>query len=176
LKIIAIFRKPADRLAALYQHWRSAPVRDDFGPAHPVRLASSMSIADFFARSEIRKLPEVNNIYLRIFGSSLSQPIDRSPTRQADELAALEIARTRIRALDGIGLTDKMKESVELICRSAGFPAPEKLEAVEESATERDGRLAGVLEDLIRYDEILFGAAVQEFDRRAGAPASARQA
>jgi FkbM family methyltransferase len=167
MKIISIFRKPTDRLMALYQWCRSLPVHDDLKPTHAVRLANNLSPEDFFSHPEIRNIPEINNIYLRIFGTSLRRPIDQSPMRRAEELATLEFACARVRGLDGIALTHRMQESIELVCRSIGFPLPAPHPQLRNVlAVEMTERLAKALEELTCHDEMIYQAAVDEFERR----------
>jgi len=168
-KFVSLFRKPAERLVSFYRFGRSQPPTADLGQKHPYRLANTLSAEDFFSHSAIRSWAKANNNYLRVFGTSLERPID--PT---DERAALSLATERIKHLDAIGLTHRMDESVRIICKSLGFPLPERFESLPAShpqlenvpPVEMTERLAKALEELTSYDEIIYQTAVDEFERR----------
>ena len=168
-KFVSLFRKPAERLVSFYRFCRSQPPTADLGQKHPYCLANTLSAEDFFSHSAIRSWAKANNNYLRVFGTSLERSID--PT---DERAALSLATERIKHLDAIGLTHRMDESVRIICKSLGFPVPERSESLPARhpqlenvpPVEMTAPLAKALEELISYDEIIYQAAVDEFERR----------
>jgi Sulfotransferase family len=168
-KFVSLFRKPAERLVSFYRFCRSHPLNEDLGQKHPYRLANTLSAEDFFSHSAIRSWTKANNNYLRVFGTSLERPID--PTV---EHAALSLAAERIKNLDAIGLTHRMDESVRIICKSLGFPVPERFESLPARhpqlenvpPVEMTERLAKALEELTCHDEMIYQAAVDEFERR----------
>jgi FkbM family methyltransferase len=174
-KFVALFRKPTERLVSFYRFFRSHPLNGDLGQNDPHRLANTLSPEDFFSHSAIRSWAKVNNNYLRVFGSSLERPII-----QTDERAALKLATERIKHLDAIGLTHRMDESVAVICKSLGFPIPERFESAQKTdelptlhpqlkkvaPVDMTERLAKALEELTYYDEIIYQTAVDEFERR----------
>jgi hypothetical protein len=142
-------------------------------------LAKELSPEDFFYHPAIRSSPLINNYYLRAFADSIHGviPTTFSP---GDAIEAFIIAKSRIRKLHAIGITERMTESVNLICRTLGFPVPSGFETLQKTAelplndpsfvavssVDTTDRLSEVLTDLIRYDELLFEAAVEEFDLR----------
>ena len=127
----------------------------------------------------VRSAPTLNNYYLRTFASSGRVPIP-AKWSVGDDHGLLDIAQTRIRSLDAVGLTHRMTESVLAISSALGFPAPEKILAVNKTdalpnenpkfyrvaPVEMTSALDDALRDLIHYDNILYDTASEEFERR----------
>ena len=181
IKTVAMFRDPRARLISCYRFWRSHPVRDEFAHIVGIRLANELSAEEFFERPEMRTYAEVYNHYLVALGGSFSWFARNHGSLSKKDLSlALEEAKRQIRALTALGITERFEESVELICRALGLPAPPAVEAlhVTDNFAALDPRfrrvdpvtmtprLAAALEDLTVYDQELYRFAIDEFERR----------
>ena len=178
MKLISMLRDPKARLISQYRFWRSHPVNGTVDNTHQHVLAKELGPQEFFAHPAVRMLPMIDNYYFRVFGSSLKGLFTQLTSEE--ETKTLDIAMGRICRLDGLGITDRMTESVELICRSLGFPVPSGFQSVHKTddlpagnpnfvkvdPVELTPALLDVLGDLTRWDDILFAAAAEEFDRR----------
>jgi hypothetical protein len=172
-RLVALFRKPSDRLASLYRFWRAHP---PISTAHI--LAKDFGPEEFFENPIIRSMPTVNNRYLRRFGALHGHPM--APAKPDQDRKAFGLAKRRIETLDALGVTDQMRKSIELICQSLGFPIPETFESVHRTddfpqndprfrkvpPVEMTPRLNEALKDLIYFDDLLYKAALDEFQRR----------
>jgi hypothetical protein len=174
-RFVSLFRRPIDRLISEYRFWRSHPTGEQ--PEDIEILAKALSPEEFFDHPYIRTLSVINNYYLHTFGPPNFSLI--SATRTAAN-EAIQIARRRIKILHALGITDRMEESVEIICRTLGFEPPIYFETFHrtDNFPSEDPRFATVpgveltpqlrraMEDLTCYDDLLFDFAVAEFDRR----------
>jgi hypothetical protein len=179
LKLISIFRKPSDRLISQYRFWQSHPLSPNLDTTHRHVLAKKLGPEEFFAHPAIRFLPHTNNYYLRVFAGSVTNLV-RPSLSPDEERSALDLAKSRIRSLQGIGITERMKESVDVICRALGFAVPAAFETVHRTddlpsqepsfakvpPVKMTDSLQEVLNDLIRYDDLLHATATEEFERR----------
>ncbi len=177
-KTVSVFRRPVERLKSQYRFWRGHPLTPGLEETHRI-LAKQLSPEDFFSHPDSRSSPLINNYYLRAFGDSIH---GRIPTTFSpkEELEAFIIAKHRVRKLDAIGITERMSESVDLICRTLGFPVPLAFETLQKTdelpftdpsfvrvpPVQTSERLLDALADLIRYDNLLFEAAAEEFELR----------
>jgi hypothetical protein len=110
-----------------------------------------------------------------VFGLAYAQvKIAWAPGHQDVGQGVLTQAIDRVRALDGIGITERFNESVDLIFPSLDLPVPslipklqvtDKLNSSVESV-EITPRLAEALKDLTIYDELIYREALDEFERR----------
>jgi hypothetical protein len=92
----------------------------------------------------------------------------------------LHDAKLQIRSLTAIGITEQFEKSVALICKSLDLTPVPTIEAVHvtDKFSEMDSRfrrvdavtmtprLASAIEDLIAYDDELYGFAKSEFEQR----------
>jgi len=176
--VISIFRRPIDRMISTYRYIRAHPAVPT-NENETTFLAKRLSPVEFFSHPSVRSSSNINNYYLRAFGSSLMRPIPQ--TRSADDdRHLLEIAQSRVRSLDALGLTERMEESVRLISTTLGFPVPETVVSVNKTddlpledptfakapPVVMSQALADALHDLIYYDNILYETAAVEFERR----------
>jgi hypothetical protein len=172
---VSLFRRPVDRLISEYRFWRSHPTGELTEDLEI--LAKALPAEEFFDHPYIRSLSTINNYYLHTFG-----PANFSLTSATRSAAneAFQIARRRIKILHALGITDRMAESVEIICRTLGFEPPVHFETfhrtdnfpaedprfAEVPAVEVTPQLRDAMKELTRYDDLLFDFAVAEFDRR----------
>lgn len=177
-KLISMFRSPTERLISRYRFHRGMRLSGNSSVDNDFNLAKKLDPEDYFNHRLIRCSPLVDNYYLRIFGLSLLH--ENRIDGLGKDLEAFDVAKQRIQGLDALGITERMTESVGLICRTFGFPVPVKFEsynrtddlpALDSRASpvppvEKTPRLREALADLTRYDDLLFEAALEEFDRR----------
>jgi Domain of unknown function (DUF4214)/Sulfotransferase family len=180
IRCISMFRDPCQRLISWYRFMRShPPTSDDLN----IKLANELTVEEFFEHQSNLSSTLVNNGYLFCFGTSLCETIAESrpfcdSTRGHNEGRVQDLlagAIERVLSLDAIGLTERFTESVELIFSTLGFPVPESI--IPENVTDAMGgtpvpavemtpRLSRALERLTRYDRVIYGAALREFERR----------
>ena len=181
VRTLAFFREPRQRLVSFYRFIRSHPPIDEFENSRSVELANRLTAEEFFEHPEMRAAPEVFNHYLRTFGMS-SYEIEQAPPLDANSITPqiLERAKQNVRALTGIGLTERFDESVEILFERLGFPVPRRITPlhVTDRLTKTDTRfskvepvamtprLGAALDDLVKFDEELYKIAVAEFERR----------
>ena len=184
IKTIALFREPRARLISFYRFLRSHPIRDEFANDRLMRLANELSAEEFFERPETRVHVGVYNHYLIALGGSYAWfEYTRNALTTKDFSEALEEAKRQIRALTALGITERFRQSVEVIWRTLNFsPLPsiatvdvtDRLSEVDNRFQRVDPvamtpRLAEALSELTKYDDELYRFAVLEFERRCGA-------
>jgi hypothetical protein len=175
LKRVSLFREPVSRLISMYRFHRSHPRN---GPYEDplLRLAHELSPVEFFLDDFVRRSARINNTYMRVFGST--HYMDVSPDEDVGEIFSTALAR--VVGLDGIGITERMTDSIELICRAVGKPPPTTYHTLHRTDDfhRRDpsfgkvgtvtvsNKLMDILEPLVRYDREIYRAAQIEFRRR----------
>ena len=195
-------REPCQRLISAYRYGRAHPPSGEFADDLGIKLANELTAEEFFEHEYVISSTWTNNAYLFFFGSSLEDRVTlealvkahpASGASPADDPAALNsladdnvaveiLARAvqRILDLDGIGLTERFKESVQIIFPSIGLPVPEQIvpAMVTDELPDRDVRFSPVppvemtarlwraLQPLTKYDRIIYNTAKREFERR----------
>jgi hypothetical protein len=181
IKTISMLRDPNHRLISLYRFARAHPPRDEFARNVTVRLANELTAEEFFERPEIRSNTEAYNHYLMALGLT-SLWFENNAGYPTHEILsrALEEAKTKIRHMTAIGITERFADSVEYICHACGFPDKQAVHTthVTDNLSAKDTRfsrvgpvqmtprLAAALEDLNVYDKELYRFASDEFQRR----------
>lgn len=181
VRTIALFRDPRSRLISFYRFAKAHPPRDEFADNLTIRLANDLTAEEFFERSEMRSITEIYNHYLMALGLSCSWFENNAgyPTSQS-LLRALEDAKTRIRDMTAIGITERFADSVEYIFHACNLQNEHSVETLHatDDLSARDARfrrvdpvhmtprLAAALEELTAYDTEIYHYAVSEFDRR----------
>ncbi len=149
IKRLAIFREPRERLISFYRFHRAHPVSSrNKVDMEFVALAQDLNPIEFFQHKYVLCSPRTNNTYLRTFGSSLALPIDLD-TDKNTLVDAFDTAKARIQGLNAIGITERMKESVTLICNALGFAPPEKIHS-----THRTDEFAGQQKGFTRPEPV----------------------
>jgi hypothetical protein len=181
IKTVALFREPRARLISLYRFLRSHPVGDEFTDNYLIRLANESSAEEFFERPELRNYSAVNNHYLIALGSSFSWFDQNRASLSQEKLSQLlHNAKLQIRSLTAIGITEQFEQSVAMMYKSLDLTPLASIEAVHvtDKFPEKDSRfrrvgtvtmtprLGGAIEDLVAYDDELYGFAKSEFDRQ----------
>jgi hypothetical protein len=175
---LSMFRDPVRRLVSFYRFHRAHP-REARADNEFVALAHALPPERFFEQPALFSSPRTNNAYLRTFGTSHDE--DPAAHMDADALAAaVDLARERIRTLDAVGVSERMGESIGLICRALERPPPPQVdwlhrtdELFRENPTftrvepvQITQPVLASLEPLVRYDRLLYAAVEAEFDRR----------
>ncbi len=181
VKTVAIFRNPQARLISLYRFFRSHPPRDEFSDSMLVSMANRLSAEDFFEHPEVRATADLFNLYLLVFARSFAEVhISWPPVENKIRQEELDLAKQRVRALDGIGITERFDESADLIFKSLGLPVPSAIESVNvtDAIPKFDARfskvapvpmtprLADALKELTAFDDEIYREALAEFERR----------
>jgi len=173
----SMFRRPADRLISFYRFARAHLPRPSLLADPLFRYAKECSAEAYFELEEVRRSRWINNHYRAAFSGSLSPmqtlPADAAPgTRPLEGTLAEAVAK--VRTLDGIGLTAHYEESVEMIFAALNLPIPQAQERLMSTdrmpvpvpVVEMTPRLERALHDLVVEDDVIFGAACDEFDKR----------
>jgi hypothetical protein len=181
IEIVALFREPRARLISLYRFLKSHPLTDEFANDSFIRLAHRSTAEEFFENPQLRLDPRIRNHYLFALGRSFAWFDQNKSSLSTETLSqVLQDAKSKIRALTALGITERFDHSVQLIWKSLRFPPPSWMEKahVTDKFAENDSRfrrvepvrmtprLATAMEDLVAYDDILYQVAVKEFDRR----------
>ncbi|HUC10170.1 MAG TPA: hypothetical protein VL985_07050, partial [Stellaceae bacterium] len=193
-------RDPCRRLISWYRFCQATPVTGEFADYIPVRLAHELDPSAFFEHQAIRSRTDANNAYLfylsslavdpltldSVFlaydGSTLRGPLPGSGTQAPGHMDKdiLAPAVKQLLALDGIGITERFGESVELIFSALGLPIPESIAPMMVTdqlpnlapgyspvpPVEMTPRLSRALGPLTHYDRVIYNAAKREFERR----------
>lgn len=174
---LAIFREPRERLISFYRFHRAHPVSKR--QMEFVALAQDLNPIEFFQHEDVLRSPILNNGYLKTFGSRLSLSLDS----EADEnklAVAFDLATTRIRGLDAIGITERMTDSVNLICHALDFSPPDEIHSTHRAdefagqvqgftrpePVERSDSLEAAMAPLVSMDLKLYGIAQEVFIAR----------
>jgi hypothetical protein len=180
IKRLAIFRDPIERLISFYRFHRAHPVSKR--PLDFVALAQDLKPEEFFQHKQVLCSPRLNNVYLRTFGTCLSLPLSEEADKK--ELAvAFDLATTRIQSLDAIGITERMTESVALVCYALGLAAPYEIRSTHRTddfvgqaqgftrpePVERSDALEAVIAPLVNMDLKLYEIAQKTFFDRLSA-------
>jgi hypothetical protein len=168
---VSVFREPIARLISFYRFHRALP-KESSDIDIFVKLAHELSPKEFFAHDKVLSSPRLNNAYVRALGTTLHAPVKRDEDRR--ELGrATDIALARIARLTGLGLTERMTESISEICKALALKIPEKYEnhhitkSIDQPFTQTE--IAEIKKDvapLIAVDEMLYDFAKSEFERR----------
>ncbi len=181
IETVAMFREPHARLISLYRFLRSHPTGDEFAEDQLIPLAHALSAEQFFERPELRAFSAINNHYVFAFGRSFSWFDQNRESLSSKVLSAVLLdAKLQLSALSALGITERFRESTDLICRALDMDPPtviEKLHVTDNFAdadarfrrvdrVEMTPRLVEGMRDLVEYDNVLYEYAISEFDRR----------
>ena len=202
IRRVSIFRNPRQRLISWYRFCRSHPVTPEFAGNVNFELAKELGPEEFFEHPLIRCRADANNSYLLYFGAAVDHALgglmdlpdemnplvikadnlgNEHPLTSRDEVEnALAVAMQRVLSLDGIGLTERFSESINLIFTALGLRTPTSISSrnVTDENPKVDGRflpvsrvqitprLSQALDGLTRYDRIIYNVAKREFERR----------
>lgn len=175
-----MFRDPRTRLVSWYRFCKAHAVIGRASNELFIRLANELDPEEFFEHPSVITSP-LNNSYMFYFGSALT---DRGfLTALRNDMRAGEMlsrAKENVLGLHALGLTERFGQSVDLIFKTLGIPIPESIipaQVTDELAAadphlasppgvEMTTRLEHALTQLTVYDQEIYDAAVNEFDRR----------
>ena len=181
ISTISLFREPVSRLISWYRFHKAHPPSGEHAANRLVMLANQLSAEEFFELAEVRTSPLAYNRYLLAFARSFSWFDQRRETLTKQDLdSALSDAKTAIRGLTAVGITERFDQSMRYICRQLGFPHPaavSSLNVTDEMSKVLPGflpvepvqitpRLASALYELTCYDQEVYQFAISEFERR----------
>jgi len=122
--IFTVLREPRARVLSLYNFWRSVnPAQIDPDLSFSVALAHRLSLEDFLACDDPLLTDLIDNLYTRRLTGLYATGAAVDPLRVAPE-AALEQAMQLLAALDFVGITERMAESLARLAARIGAPAP----------------------------------------------------
>jgi hypothetical protein len=180
---LSFFRKPSDRLISFYRFARAHPPSPSLLADPHFALAKELDAVAYFSNEWIRASRLINNHYRAVFGGSLWPGVrlhfDGGPTGDT-VFGNVDKAIEGVRRLDGLGLTHRFTESMQMIFRDLSFPLPEspkRLMSTDQMALEDDEathvppipltpELQAALAALVDDDTRIFDAAEAEFARR----------
>lgn len=145
LRFMTVLRDPVERAISSYEMMRRAP-NDPWNP-----VVREMSFADFVMDARTRPLFE--NLQTRFIASEfqLRRMADIATATEVRPAGLLDVARERLSSFDFVGLTELLKESIELLFYTFGwFPRPihENLNIAPTGRLRRDDLPAEILREV----------------------------
>jgi hypothetical protein len=172
---ISILREPSERLISFYRFARAHPASSALVADPHFGLAKECKVEEYFENEWVRRSSLINNHYRVVFSGS-------SITNAAGEHdgGSLPKALDAVAALDGLGLTHRFDESVQMIFNKLSLPLSNDVkrlmstsslsiaddEALPSPEIELTPRLRSALSELTADDGEIFEAACREFERR----------
>jgi hypothetical protein len=181
ISTLALFREPRARLISWYRFHKSHPLDSDHAANRFVVLAHQLTAEEFFEAPEVRGHQLAYNRYLLAFGRSFSWFEHRRDSISRPDLeSALRDAKSAIRTLTALGITEQLNRSLRYICQAIDLPRPETINSVNVTdnlpnlisgfrlvePVRMTPRLASALEELTCYDQEIYRFAVDDFERR----------
>ena len=178
---ISLFREPCARLISWYRYHNSHPPQGEHALNRFVVLANRLSAEEFFESPEVRTSPLAFNRYLLAFGRSFGWfDHSRGSFHRIDLDRALKDAKSAIRGLTALGITEQFDRSASYIFKALDFSPPAAIKPVNVTddmpnvldsfrfvePVSMTPRLAAALNDLTSYDQEIYRFAVSEFERR----------
>jgi hypothetical protein len=170
-RVITFLRDPIDRAISAFYYFRQLgrdPLKQGVTDV-VVSEACELSLADFIVRE-----PEEARVAFGITQTwMLSQ--DRLTSFMPDPVRlppdALMVARANLARCEFVGLTERMDESLGLICDGLGWPTSGPIEKVNRterrpSKDQLDARTRQLLEEVTAPDRELYRFAVELFEQR----------
>jgi hypothetical protein len=163
-RIITFFRNPLDRAISNFYFYRQLGseglARYGVGPAF--HRVADLSIRKFMEQEPVAAHSILGNAQTRMLaGEHGAEPSS----------ASLEKARQNLAECEFIGLTERIPESMSLLCRTMGWPPTDTLPQVNvtdgrPSCDELDLHTRQLLWEWTRLDQELYSFAESLFDRR----------
>jgi hypothetical protein len=181
IKTVSLFREPRSRLISWYRFHKSHPPQGEHGANRLVVLANELTPDTFFESPEVRASELAYNRYLLAFGRSFSWfNQQRDLFVKTDLDAALRDAKSSIRALTALGITEQFDRSARYICKTFNLPPPATIKSTNVTdempsvlagfrrvePVQMTPRLVAALDELTVYDQEIYRFALTEFERR----------
>ena len=188
---ISLFRDPRARLVSFYRFLKSHPPGWEFENNILVGLAHDLSADVFFEHPVVRSAPEVFNHYLLVFGLAYSAVNNGWPAKgKLNSRSNLNYAKQRVRTLTAIGITERFRESVDMIFKTLRLPVPSTIINLQVTDGMSDlnskfsrvdpvpmtPRLIEAMAELTAFDNEIYHEALNEFERRLLDSKAARKA
>jgi hypothetical protein len=169
-QVVTFLRDPSDRALSAFYYMRQ--LGKELLPEYrqPALLrACELGLADF-----IREEPRAAQIHLgetQTWMLSREQPGDSAGGRIELAPADLQAAKANLARCEYVGLTERLDESLALLCRSRGWPVSTVTERVNRTADQPargdiDARARRLLDELTAPDRELYRFACGLFERR----------
>ncbi len=174
--IFTLFREPKARVLSLYHFWRSVdPAAIDPELSFSVSLAHRLSLEEFLACDDPMLLDLIDNLYVRRLTGMYATGAAVDPVSEASVAPAM----AAMEALNFVGITERMEESLARLAANMGMAAPEAKPRA--NVTAENYRAAGKwfrkmerpeisnaaakwLERRTALDAVIYAKAVAEFD------------
>jgi hypothetical protein len=181
ISTIALFREPRSRLISWYRFHKSHPLDSNHAANRLVVLANKLTAEEFFESPEVRCSQLAYNRYLLAFGRSFAWFDHCRDSLSSPDLEwALQDAKSAIRSLNALGITEQFDKSVRYICQTLGLSCPATIKSVNVTddlprmisgfqfvePVRMTSRLSSALDELTCYDEEVYKFAIGEFERR----------
>ncbi len=174
-------RDPRARLMSFYRFARRQAPMPHIMERPIFSLAMELSVVDYFKDPRVRTSRFINNHYKTVLSGSLA------PLRVDAEMNEAKVGPLRgdrksaienLQSLNGVGLVEKINDSVKLIFSAAGLPAPNEVPKLRTFEKERapgdlstvaaemeaSGELDDLLAELIADDNEIYAAAKARLD------------
>lgn len=184
-QIITLLRDPVTRLASFYYFQRAhKPEAIERRNLELARLASTLTMAEFFRAPEVRSHRAINNAMTRLLTEAVEAVhlAGRAEGRVTTEgaLASAPLALSELCSLDAFGLMERYDESVRLIFSTIGLTPPtsiEKKQVLDDIVNQYPGmrqidkepitdEIRELMHELVAADRELYQGAVRTFDGR----------
>jgi len=181
IRTISLFREPRSRLISWYRFHKSHPPRGDYASNRLVVLANELTAEEFFESPEVRANQLAYNRYLLAFGRSFSWFDHRRDLLVKSDLdEALRDAKSSIRDLTALGITEQFERSVRHIFKTLDLSPPSTIKSANVTdeipnvlagfhrvgPVRMTSRLVRALDEITGYDQEIYRFAVTEFERR----------
>ncbi|MGX9965104.1 methyltransferase domain-containing protein [Roseomonas sp. F4] len=165
LFIVTVLRDPRARLISQYRHWRRSvdSTLADLAPEHREAFlaARHMSLDDFLAA----RIPFAEDHFRNMQARMLS---GYGTSELMDEATLLATARARMAAIDVVGTTDTVDETLARIAEAYGWSPPDSVRPLNVAPGEAPGELApeteALIAELTRVDRALWEEAQASAD------------
>ena len=179
-RIVTVLREPRSRLISFYRFQRSHALAEGEVTDNLMYLAQKLDPVTYFRHPTVRSAPRINNCYLGCFAGTLANPLAHLREGAQETNERLQRALRRVRRLDGVGIMERMGDSIKTIFADLGFRAPSEVPNMnrtddntkirpEFSAVapiELNAELEEAMRDLVTYDDVIYAAARDEVSRR----------
>ena len=179
-RMVTVLREPRSRLISFYRFQRSHSLPQGELTDSLIYLAQRLDPVTYFRHPAVRSAPRINNCYLSCFAATLADPLAHLREGAPKTNERLQLALLRVRGLDGVGIMERMGDSIKTIFADLGFAAPTEIpnaNRTDDNAKigpqfsavapiELDAELEEAMRDLVAHDDVIYAAARDELSRR----------
>jgi hypothetical protein len=170
-RVITFLREPLDRALSAYYFFRQLGpdglAREGASPA--LLRVCELSLADFIIREPREAVLQMGSSQTWMLSQGQLGGFTKGPIRL--RRADLETAKANLTRCEFIGLTERMDESIALLCRVMGWRDRALVERANPTArrlsvADLDPRTRTLLEELTAFDRELYSFGVKLFEQR----------